>query len=121
MSDQGKDTQDHQYISPDDALILIQDEEQDRLPAKASKIPSPSSQSEHATLADQLSDQYGIAELVTVREQRSGSEALQSPEANQGDKAVPSRKASRPADQEDGGWERRGIEVEDVDALPDEE
>ena len=117
-ADQGNE---QEYLSPDDALVLIQ---RKGLPANDNRtipaIPSPSAASDTAQLADKLHDQYGVGDLEDVRENRSGTEALQAPGLEGSPATRPAKRTSLPADtEEDGGFKRRGIDVEDVDILPD--
>ena len=111
--DDGKD-----YVTPDQALQIIH---QKRLPdhnptsVPANRAGSPLS--ETAELADQLHDEYGIGDFVDVRERRSGTEALQAPEPTHKASKPPSLPTDQADNEEDGGFARRGIQVEDTDAI----
>lgn len=110
---------DQDYLSPDDALILINKNNGNQLPAhKPGSVPDMHAQSDTAILADQLYQEYGVGDLQDVRERRSGTEALQSPEAIMGSHKGLQSPPAQPSHNDDGGFTRRGLAVEDTDSLP---
>ena len=107
------------YITPDKALELITN---NGLPYQETKAltanPNPHTPSETSSLADKLFEEYGIGDLQDVRESRTGTEALMALEPLSREATKPASQPAEPNDsQEDGGFGRRGIEVEDTDEL----
>jgi len=111
-------------LTPDKALtILHEDPRLLSLPSSPAKtLPANSdlsSLADTAPLADELYREYGVGDFEDVRERRSGTDSLRAPEPG-------SRTDSEPAEgppglpaEEDGGFKRRGIVVQDVDIEPE--
>lgn len=111
------DIQDQDYLTPDQALEIIQ---QKQLPESLPAGKPPSMESEHGEMADELYQDYGIADLQDVGERRSGREALVPLEPLNQEVTEPSGdKEQVPARPEDGGFSRRAIDIEDTDTLPE--
>jgi len=106
-----------EFLSPDQALEIITNKQ---LPAsKPTTHQGSSPLSEHADLADLLHEEYGVGGLIDVRENRSGTEALEPNRAQEIEALQPnSLYTSLPAEHEEGHFQRRGIEVVDTDELP---
>ncbi len=128
---QGTNNEDNRdYLTPDQALDMITNSsDQGQLPIPLSESERESGNAEYNAVnssvnslnpqADELYRKHGIGGLCEVKEIRTGTEALRAPEAmNQGPKAAKPIKAVEPSGHENP-FERRGIEVEDVDELPD--
>lgn len=112
--------EDKDYLSPDDALSIIlgQDKHHVNQPALPDN-QGRRAESETSMLADKLYQDYGIGDFETVQENRTGTHALlpkgpKSLEA-EGPSSHPAQSAEHAAD---GGFKRRGLDIEDVDELP---
>jgi hypothetical protein len=105
-----------EYLSPDDALNMLQGHDTPAIPHKIDS--GPAALSSTSKLADQLHDEYRIGDLESVKENRTGTEALIAP-------GPPDDKASGPSKGTHAHKDalvRRGILVADEDAevLPDD-
>lgn len=120
-----KDNQkeEQEYLSPDEALKMIQESEKKAIPSdseiKGNAIPATQvgslSETAYANDADQFFKDYGLANFSGIKENRTGSEALLPCEATL---TPDNQKAIKPSKDEDGGFKRRKIDIEDVDELP---
>jgi len=111
------DIQDQDYLTPDQALEIIQ---QKQLPESLPAGKPPSRTSEHGEMADELYQEYGIADLQDVGERRSGREALVPLGPDNQEVTEPSDDMVKvPERNEDGGFSRRAIDIEDTDELPE--
>jgi len=119
---QSADTSDSkEYLSPDQAIALVNKERKSLSNTKdLPNIPNPSAKSDTSDLAEELGDRYGIADLEDVLERRSGTEALEARKEGSRKAHEPARPATTTIHDhaDDGGFKRRGYEVEDVDELP---
>ena len=113
-------SKDNQFISPDQALEIIQNKQ---LPVKDHKsLPAnqtPVSESEFSQAADQLYEEYGIGDFSDIRERRSGTEAL-SPPDQEGSSALEldNQSVKKPQGPDRDSFKRRKIDIVDVDELP---
>lgn len=113
--------QEQEYLSPDEALLLIQEAEKKAIPSdsKEGALPAtkPGSLSEtvYAKDADQLFQDYGLANFSGIKETRSGSEALLPSEAAL---SPDNQEAIKPSEAHENSFKRRGIDIEDADELP---
>ena len=100
------------YLTPDKALQILT--EQRALPNanNAIKVHKSFSESDTSSLADKLWDKYGIGDLESVKEGRTGTESLRAQEVPEGPRA---KKLESP---HTNAFERRGEDYEDVDELP---
>jgi len=122
VTQKDKAVSEQEYLSPDQALLMIQEAEKKALSdGKPNTIPATKPASLTKTVysddADKLFEGYGLANFGSVKENRTGTSALE-----------PSEMANTPQSQgdagqdkeEDGGFKRRKIEVVDLDELPTE-
>lgn len=115
-----KDNQkeEQEYLSPDEALKMIQKSEKKKESEKTT-IPTTQvgslSETAYANDADQFFQDYGLVNFSGIKENRTGSEALLPCEEAQ---TPDSQEAIKPTKDEDGGFKRRKIDIEDVDELP---
>lgn len=133
-----KDDQGTPFLTPDEALDLITNNQDNKslpdppsLPALSSPSDAdkslPADAEEELDLgvnslnpqADELYRKHGIGELSDVKEGRTGTEALRALEPGiDGHEKLKDPKAKKPNSHDDA-FKRRGIEIEDIDELPD--
>ena len=117
-----KDNQkeEQEYLSPDEALLLIQEAEKKSISSDLeTTVPAIQvgslSETAYAKDADQFFQDYGLASFSGIKEIRTGSEALLPSEVAL---SPDNQEAIKPSKDEDGGFKRRKIDIEDADELP---
>lgn len=99
------------YLSPTEALQLI-----------SSNQALPTTSDASVGGGSRLWDKYSIGDNPSVRERRSGTEALRALEPSPGDVYKPkSLEATEPKSSHEDHFSRRGYEVIDTDSLPTNE
>ncbi len=114
--------QEQNYLTPDQAIQMLSQSASTPSPDNPKSLPASSDHNKADTseLADRLGEEYGIADLIDVRERRSGTKAIQAPEPRSPSALRPPADDQTPNNQHDNHYNRRGLDIEDTDSLPTE-
>ena len=115
ITNKDKDKQEQEYLSPDQALSLIQKEDKGLHIALPAKPIHSGAETVYSHDADELFKAYGLANFSGIKENRTGTEALEPREVA---KSPHSQKDTKSSEAHENSFKRRGIEIEDVDELP---
>jgi hypothetical protein len=104
-----------EYLTTDTAIQLLQSNESNN--NKGELLADNNTNSELKSLGNKLFEEYRIGDLENVKENRSGAEALIGLDGPSTERPK-NLKAKELKSQHDDSFNRRGIEVEDIDELP---